>query len=266
MANYIGTGANAPDGMRPGDTYTNNSGSYTITSSGQAGANFNPQSGYWSIKTDDIIGQIGRSSQGSNNMMQSAADLANKISQESSARQYEFNSQEAQKLRDWQERMSNTAHQREVKDLIAAGLNPVLSIQGGNGSTTPSGASASGGSYQGQKADVDSTTQALAQIVGTMLNNDTQKDIAQISANAMVQGAQLSSAASVFGSNMAYKLGIETKDPWNQFWNAIISGNSAKIINDLTQSGTTIQNIILRKIFGNGRDGENAGRGGSTHD
>ena len=52
-----------------------------------------------------------------------------------------FNAEQAQINRDWQERLSNTAHRREVQDLIAAGFNPLLTTQG-SGASTPSGATA----------------------------------------------------------------------------------------------------------------------------
>lgn len=54
-----------------------------------------------------------------------------------------FNSAEAAKNREFQERMSNTSFQRGMKDMKLAGLNPILAYQKG-GASSPGGSTASG--------------------------------------------------------------------------------------------------------------------------
>lgn len=54
-----------------------------------------------------------------------------------------FSGEQAQIARDWSERMSGSAHQREIADLQKAGLNPILSGTGGMGAASGGGVAAS---------------------------------------------------------------------------------------------------------------------------
>lgn len=59
-----------------------------------------------------------------------------------------FNASEAQKARDWEEQMSNTAYQRATEDMKKAGINPALAFSQG-GASTPSASTAHSGSGGG---------------------------------------------------------------------------------------------------------------------
>lgn len=84
------------------------------------------QRGFWNIAIPAIIGAVGSIAGGA--LSSSGAKDANKK-----------NLKIAREQMDFQERMSNTSYQRGVKDMQAAGLNPMLAYSQG-GASSPAGA------------------------------------------------------------------------------------------------------------------------------
>lgn len=131
-------------------------------------------------------------------------------SAEQAANAMRFNSQEAAKNRDWINIMSNTAHQREIKDLMAAGLNPVLSAMNGNGASVGSGATASGVVGSGSSAVADtSTSAAIANLIGSILSAQTSLQNANINARTQEAVADKYNAMSEIVANINAAAGIK---------------------------------------------------------
>ena len=216
------TGGSKPNYIAPGSQSSDIYGGQPITiNTGSSAAGLQSVSAALSSGFGDLFDLISKNTDKNNAWSAVQAQKQMDFQERMQQIAMDFNSLEAGKNRDWQEYMSNTAHQREVADLKAAGLNPVLSASGGNGAAVTSGATAAGAATpSGAKADPDqSANSALASIYGALISAQTQMYNANLSAKtnlAMAEmqretsmyGAQLAANASMYGSNQAAQAAI----------------------------------------------------------
>ncbi len=161
----------------------------------------------------DAINQMQQISAANNAWSEAQAQKQMEFQREANQTAMDFNSAEAAKNRDWQEYMSNTAHQREIRDMIAAGINPILSVNGGHGASVGSGATASGVTSQGAKGDTDmSMNTALVSLLNNVLTQKNQMDIANINAQTQLAVADKYNAMSEFVARLQNELGYANLD------------------------------------------------------
>lgn len=153
-------------------------------------------SGMWRM-TKDMFSGVG-SALGLNPKDRAAATEAQNamlLQQQQDTRAY--NSEQAQKQMDFQERMSSTAIQRQMADMKAAGLNPALAASYG-GASSPGGASAYGN-------DVDLSSPAMSALQQKQQNAQTLMQLGSALSSYGLARSNLSLAKAQQQSMSAYQ-------------------------------------------------------------
>lgn len=131
--------------------------------------------------------------------MELTAENVRQMINQQTAANNAWSAEQAQKQMDFQKEMSNTAHQREVADLKAAGLNPVLAANQGASSAV------------GASADPDqSGNSALVSFLGNLIQTQNQLELQKNNADLQRELTDKTNALTAMIAELNRAVGLET--------------------------------------------------------
>lgn len=174
-----------------------------------------------------------------------------------------INVREARKSREWQERMSNTSYQRAVKDMRAAGINPMVAFSKG-GASTPGGATASsaGNPLEGLGEGISSATK-LNKVDIPLVNAQAASALASARKTAEeAESVRVSRQQSVARfqmdldelrsriANLGANTGLTQASTGQQELLSALAGITKQALDYFTKGGATLSDPAMNKVFG----------------
>lgn len=165
------------------------------------------------------------------------------------------NAEMAKRQMDFQERMSNTAHQREVADLEKAGLNPILSSTHG-GASSPGGATAqmATAQYESPMKAASGAPGQAAQLAMDFANKMEQNRLLSVQTDSTAKDVAKKGIENVY---LADALGSNIKKTKADIDATSASTKNTNIRNTVDSQTAT---AIVRKAVGDALNTEKTGR------